>query len=92
MYLTQSNVIRGLSKQDYAMLREMCQYSNNLYNVAVYTIRQHYFENDLPAYLMRPNGGRWPGYIMTSGNIARLSSNGSWKRDRGSIILRLVPC
>jgi hypothetical protein len=44
MYLTQSNVIRGLSKQEYTMLREMCQYSNNLYNVAVYTIRQHYFE------------------------------------------------
>ena len=44
MYLTQSNVIRGLAKQDYAMLREMCQYSNNLYNVAVYTIRQHYFD------------------------------------------------
>ncbi|MGE9915757.1 RNA-guided endonuclease TnpB family protein, partial [Megasphaera elsdenii] len=44
MYLTQSNVIRGLSKQDYTMLREMCQCSNNLYNVAVYTIRQHYFE------------------------------------------------
>ena len=44
MYLTQSNVIRGLSKQDYAMLWEMCQYSNNLYNVAVYTIRQHYFD------------------------------------------------
>ena len=44
MYLTQSNVVRGLSKQDYAMLREMCQYSNNLYNVAVYTIRQHYFD------------------------------------------------
>lgn len=45
MYLTQSNVIRGLSKQDYAMLREMCQYSNNLYNVAIYTIRQHYFHH-----------------------------------------------
>ena len=44
MYLTQSNVIRGLSKQDYTMLREMCQCSNNLYNVAVYTIRQHYFD------------------------------------------------
>ena len=44
MYLTQSNVIRGLAKQDYTMLREMCQYSNNLYNVAVYTIRQHYFD------------------------------------------------
>ena len=44
MYLTQSNIIRGLAKQDYTMLREMCQYSNNLYNVAVYTIRQHYFD------------------------------------------------
>ena len=44
MYLTQSNVIRGLAKQDYTMLREMCRYSNNLYNVAVYTIRQHYFD------------------------------------------------
>ena len=44
MYLTQSNVIRGLSKQDYTMLWEMCQCSNNLYNVAVYTIRQHYFD------------------------------------------------
>ena len=32
MYLTQSNVIRGLSKQEYTMLREMCKYSNNLYN------------------------------------------------------------
>ena len=30
MYLTQSNIIRGLSKQEYTMLREMCQYSNNL--------------------------------------------------------------
>lgn len=46
MYLTQSNVIRGLSKQEYTMLREMCQYSNNLYNVAVYTIRQHYFDTN----------------------------------------------
>ena len=44
MYLTQSNIIRGLSKQEYTMLREMCQYSNNLYNVAVYTIRQHYHD------------------------------------------------
>ena len=44
MYLTQSNIIRGLAKQDYTMLREMCQYSNNLYNVAIYTIRQHYFD------------------------------------------------
>ena len=44
MYLTQSNVIRKLSKDEYAMLREMCQYSNNLYNVALYNIRQCYFQ------------------------------------------------
>lgn len=42
-YAVQSNVIRGLSKQQYALLKEMCYYSNNLYNVALYNIRQHYF-------------------------------------------------
>lgn len=49
MYLTQSNVIRSLSKEEYAMLREMCQYSNNLYNVALYNIRQYYFQRLLTA-------------------------------------------
>ena len=44
MYLTQSNVIRRLSKEEYVMLREMCQYSNNLYNVALYNVRQYYFQ------------------------------------------------
>jgi IS605 OrfB family transposase len=43
MFLTQTNVIRGLTKAEYAMLGEMCRYSNNLYNVALYNIRQHYF-------------------------------------------------
>ena len=43
MFLTQSNIIRGLTKSEYAMLREMCQYANNLYNVGLYHIRQHYF-------------------------------------------------
>ena len=44
IYLTQSNVIRGLSKEEYSLLREMCQYSNNLYNAALYNIRQYYFQ------------------------------------------------
>ena len=44
MYLTQSNIIRGLSKEEYSILREMCRYSNNLYNVALYNIRQYYFQ------------------------------------------------
>ena len=43
MFLTQTNVIRGLDKKQYAMLREMCQYSNNLYNFALYNIRQYFF-------------------------------------------------
>ena len=42
-YAVQSNVIRGLSKKQYALLKEMCQYSNSLYNVALYNIKQHYF-------------------------------------------------
>jgi len=42
-FAVQSNVIRGLSKKQYALLKEMCAYSNNLYNVALYNIRQHYF-------------------------------------------------
>ena len=44
MYRTQSNVIRSLSKEEYKMLCEMCQYSNNLYNVALYNIRQYFFQ------------------------------------------------
>lgn len=44
MFLTQTNIIRGLTKTEYAMLGEMCRYSNNLYNVALYNIRQHYFD------------------------------------------------
>ena len=43
MFLTQSNVIRHLSKEEYSMLAEMCRYSNKLYNVALYNIRQYYF-------------------------------------------------
>ena len=43
MYLTQSNLIRGLSKREYLILRMMCFFSKNLYNVTLYNIRQYYF-------------------------------------------------
>lgn len=43
MYLTQSNQIRGLLKEQFQQLREMCHYAKNLYNVGLYNIRQHYF-------------------------------------------------
>jgi transposase len=43
MFLTQKNQIRGLSKYEYQVLREMCLISRNLYNVALYNIRQYFF-------------------------------------------------
>ena len=43
MYLTQTNLIRGLSKREYFKLRMMCFFSKNLYNVTLYNIRQYYF-------------------------------------------------
>lgn len=45
MYLTQTNVVRHLTKQQYSVLYLMCQLSNNLYNFALYNIRQHYLSN-----------------------------------------------
>ena len=44
MFAVQSNVIRGLTKDQYSVLKEMCACSNNLYNVALYNIRQHFFK------------------------------------------------
>lgn len=43
MYLTQTNYIRHLSKDQYEAILEMCTYANNLYNVGLYQIRQHFF-------------------------------------------------
>lgn len=46
MYLTQSNYIRHLTKQEYEAILEMCAYANNLYNYGLYQIRQHYFNTN----------------------------------------------
>lgn len=43
MYATQSNQIRGLSKEQFGQLRELCHTAKNLYNVGLYHVRQHYF-------------------------------------------------
>lgn len=45
MYLTFTNMLRGLTKEEYLWLSEMCRYSNNLYNFALYNVRQHFFNN-----------------------------------------------
>jgi len=43
MFATQKNRIKGLSKKQYAILQSLCRYAKNLYNVALYNIRQHFF-------------------------------------------------
>ena len=43
MYLTQRNQIKGLDKNEYEALRKMCRYAKNLYDVGLYSIRQHFF-------------------------------------------------
>jgi len=43
MFATQKNRIKGLTKEQYTLLQTLCRYVRNLYNVALYNIRQHYF-------------------------------------------------
>ncbi|WAM33746.1 RNA-guided endonuclease InsQ/TnpB family protein [Caldicellulosiruptor morganii] len=43
MYKTQKNHIR-CDKKTYKILRKLCHFSKNLYNFALYNIRQHYFK------------------------------------------------
>jgi len=45
MYLTQINMIRGLNKAEYFQLRELCFFSNCLYNFALYNVRQKFFKD-----------------------------------------------
>lgn len=42
-YLTQRQQIKHLSKKEYLALRELCSLAKNMYNVALYNIRQHFF-------------------------------------------------
>jgi len=44
MFATQKNRIKGLTKEQYAILQSLCRYSKDLYNVALYNTRQHYFK------------------------------------------------
>lgn len=43
MYAVKTCFVRKLSKKDYLKLKMMCLFSNNLYNVSLYHVRQHYF-------------------------------------------------
>ena len=43
MYLTVKNQLRNLSAREYKAIRELCRLSKNLYNEALYSVRQFYF-------------------------------------------------
>ena len=43
-FRTQVNRIKSLTKNEYRVLRELCGISKNLYNVGLYNVRQHYFD------------------------------------------------
>ena len=44
-YRTQRQQLNKLSKKEYVALKELCYLSKNMYNVALYSIRQNFFEN-----------------------------------------------
>lgn len=43
MYQTQKNQIRRLSAREFTALKELCRLSKNMYNVALYNVRQYFF-------------------------------------------------
>lgn len=44
MYLTVKEQLKNLTKEEYLILRELTHTAKNLYNVALYNIRQHFFQ------------------------------------------------
>ena len=44
MYLTVKQQLKNFTKEEYLILRELSHTSKNLYNVALYNIRQHFFK------------------------------------------------
>ena len=43
LFGVQKQQLKHLSKNEYKALRELCFLSKNIYNVALYNIRQYYF-------------------------------------------------
>ena len=46
MYLTVKQQLKHLSKDEFLSLRELSHTAKNLYNQAVYNIRQFYFQEE----------------------------------------------
>lgn len=70
MYLTVKQQLKHLNKEEYLILRELCHTAKNLYNQAVYNIRQHYFNEE--KYLSYVENNR---ILKSSDNYKLLNSN-----------------
>ena len=44
MYFTVKQQLKNPSKEEYLILKELCHTAKNLYNLGLYQVRQHYFQ------------------------------------------------
>lgn len=70
MYLTVKQQLKHLNKEEYLILRELCHTAKNLYNQAVYNIRQYYFDKE--KYLNYVENNK---LLKSSDNYKTLNSN-----------------
>ena len=70
MYLTVKQQLKHLSKEEYLSLRELSHTAKNLYNQAVYNIRQHYFQENKYLNYQKNNS-----LLKSSENYKTLNSN-----------------
>lgn len=70
MYLTVKQQLKHLSKEEYLSLRELSHTAKNLYNQAVYNIRQYYFQENKYLNYQKNNS-----LLKNSDNYKTLNSN-----------------
>ena len=70
MYLTVKQQLKHLSKEEYLTLRELSHTAKNLYNQAVYNIRQYYFQENKYLNYQKNNS-----LLKSSKNYKTLNSN-----------------
>lgn len=70
MYLTVKQQLKHLSKEEYLSLRELSHTAKNLYNQAVYNIRQYYFQENKYLNYQENNS-----LLKNSENYKTLNSN-----------------
>ena len=70
MYLTVKQQLKHLSKEEYLSLRELSHTAKNLYNQAVYNVRQYYFQENKYLNYQKNNS-----LLKSSENYKTLNSN-----------------